>query len=549
MLQSLSIENYTLIKRVHIDFADGFSVITGETGAGKSILLGAIALLTGQRADTSVLYDKTKKSIVEAEFAIKGYGLEEFFEENDIDYDNQCIIRREITPQGKSRAFINDTPVALNVLKKIGEDLLDIHAQHTNLLLQNKDFQLILVDQYAQLQEEIATYQQHYKQYINLKKEYDFLFTKDINTDKDYWKFLYKELEDAHLQVGEQQELESNLEILSNAEEIKRQLYTVSQQLQENEGNVLSNLHDCHNRMQSIEKYKKEIQTISERLYSQIVELKDILLDVDKLQEDTMHDPFKIDQFTQRLDEIYTLQKKHKVNTEEQLLEIRQTIENKLQAMASLESKKEEITAAIAQLETHLHILAQQLSDKRKQIVGKMETDIKSVLHFMNMPHAIVNIRLEKTDTLNNRGFDKCVFYFTANLGTTTQPVHAIASGGELSRLMLAMKSLISQKNILPTIIFDEIDSGVSGEISTKMAKVMQKIAGYSQVIAITHVPQIAAKGSKHYLVYKETKDEKAISTIKELSSDDRIYEIAKMISNEQITDSAIDAAKHLLKS
>ena len=395
MLQSLSIENYTLIKRVHIDFADGFSVITGETGAGKSILLGAIALLTGQRADTSVLYDKTKKSIVEAEFAIKGYGLEEFFEENDIDYDNQCIIRREITPQGKSRAFINDTPVALNVLKKIGEDLLDIHAQHTNLLFQNKDFQLILVYQYAQLQEEIATYQQHYKQYINLKKEYDFLFTKDINTDKDYWKFLYKELEDAHLQVGEQQELESNLEILSNAEEIKRQLYTVSQQLQENEGNVLSNLHDCHNRMQSIEKYKKEIQTISERLYSQIVELKDILLDVDKLQEDTMHDPFKIDQFTQRLDEIYTLQKKHKVNTEEQLLEIRQTIENKLQAMASLESKKEEITAAIAQLETHLHILAQQLSDKRKQIVGKMETDIKSVLHFMNMPHAIVNIRLE----------------------------------------------------------------------------------------------------------------------------------------------------------
>ena len=225
----------------------------------------------------------------------------------------------------------------MNVLKKIGEDLLDIHAQHTNLLLQNKDFQLILVDQYAQLQEEIATYQQHYKQYINLKKEYDFLFTKDINTDKDYWKFLYKELEDAHLQVGEQQELESNLEILSNAEEIKRQLYTVSQQLQENEGNVLSNLHDCHNRMQSIEKYK-EIQTISERLYSQIVELKDILLDVDKLQEDTMHDPFKIDQFTQRLDEIYT--SKHKVNTEEQLLEIRQTIENKLQAMASLESKR-----------------------------------------------------------------------------------------------------------------------------------------------------------------------------------------------------------------
>ncbi len=549
MLRSLSIENYTLIKRIHIDFESGFSVVTGETGAGKSILLGALSLLMGQRADTTVLYDKTKKSIIEAEFDIKNYELEDFFEENDIDYDNQCILRREITPQEKSRAFINDTPVALSVLKKIGENLLDIHAQHTNLLLQNKDFQLILIDQYAQLKDEIADYQQYYKKYIKLKKEYDTLFTNDINSDKDYWTFLYKELEDAHLQSGEQQQLEQELEILTNAEEIKRQLYTTLQQLQENENNVLSNLYDCHNRIQSIEKYKKEIQAISARLYSQIIEIKDIVLEVDKLQENTVYNPEQIEQLTQRLSEIYTLQKKHKTNTEEQLLEIQQTIADKLQAIALMETKKQQIIIAIAQSEKHLYTIAQHISDKRKQIINKMEADMKSVLHSMNMPHAVVNIRLEKTNTLNDRGFDKCVFYFTANPGTKTQPIHAIASGGELSRLMLAMKSLVLQKNVFPTIIFDEIDSGVSGEVSAKMGKVMQQIALYSQVIAVTHVPQIAAKGSTHYLVYKETKNEKAISNIKKLSSEERICEIAKMISNEQVTESALNTAENLLNS
>lgn len=549
MLQHLSIKNYTLIKDLSIDFEEGFSVITGETGAGKSILLGALALLSGQRADTSVLFDKTKKSIIEAVFHIKNYGLEDFFSENNIDYEEQCIIRREITPQEKSRAFINDTPVSLSLLKIIGEILMDIHVQNTNLLLQNKEFQLILIDQFANLQNDVANYRTHFKQYTALQKEYHKLYENTSTQDKDYWNFLYNELEDYHLQLGEQQKLEEELKVLSNTEEIKQNLFAIHQQLEEGEVNVLALLHDCWNRMQSIGKYKQDIQVLTNRLHSQLVELKDIAFEINILQEKTIYDPQQIEKFTQRLNILYTLQQKHKVNTEEELVAIQQNILDKLQSIENSEINKHKLLTAITEAEKHLFQLGKILSTKRHAVLNKMESELKKVLQMMNMPNASIQIRMNTSETLHERGLDKVVFWFTANLGTKMQAVDKIASGGELSRLLLAIKSLISQKNILPTIIFDEIDSGVSGEVSAKMAKVMQNIASYSQVIAITHVPQITAKGDKHYLVYKESDQSQTVSDIKRLSPDERILEIAKMISNEKVTESSLIAAKQLLNS
>ncbi|MDD4210438.1 MAG: DNA repair protein RecN [Bacteroidales bacterium] len=547
MLQHLSIKNYTLIKELSIDFKEGFSVITGETGAGKSILLGALALLTGQRVDTSVLLDKTKKSIIEAVFHIKNYGLQDFFAENDIDYDEQCIIRREITPQEKSRAFINDTPVSVTVLRKIGEILLDIHAQNTNLLLQNKDFQLLLIDQFANLQSEIANYHAHFKRYTALQKEYRQLYENTSMQDRDYWEFLYKELEDFNLQSGEQQKLEEELEVLSNAEEIKQNLYAVNCQLQEGETNVLSVLFDSLNRLQVIAKYKQSIQELTERLQSQIVDLKDIAFEIDKLQEKTIYDPQQIEIINLRLDALYSLQQKHKVNTEAELISIREHIARQLQLIDDSEENKQKLQKAIEEATCQLLQLGQALSAKRQSVLPKMESDLKKVLQLMNMPNASIQLRMQQSENLHERGLDTVVFWFTANPGVAMQAVDKIASGGELSRLMLAIKSLISQKNILPSIIFDEIDSGVSGEVSAKMGKVMQNIASYSQVIAITHVPQIAAAGSQHYLVYKESDASQTVSDIKQLNQEERIIEIAKMISNEKLTDTAIDAAKQLL--
>lgn len=549
MLQHLSIKNYTLIKDLSIDFEEGFSVITGETGAGKSILLGALALLSGQRADTSVLLDKTKKSIIEAVFHIKNYGLENFFTENNIDYEEQCIIRREITPQEKSRAFINDTPVSLSLLKIIGEILMDIHVQNTNLLLQNKEFQLILIDQFANLQNDVANYRTHFKQYTALRKEYHKLYENTSAQDKDYWIFLYNELEDYHLQLGEQQKLEEELKVLSNTEEIKQNLFAVHQQLEEGEVNVLALLHNCWNRMQSIGKYKQDIQVLTNRLHSQLVDLKDIAFEINILQEKTIYDPQQIEKITQRLNILYTLQQKHKVNTEEELFAIQQNIVDKLQSIENSEVNKQKLRTTITKAEQHLFQLGKVLSTKRHAVLNKMESELTKVLQMMNMQNASIQIRMNTTETLHERGLDKVVFWFTANLGTKMQAVDKIASGGELSRLLLAIKSLISQKNILPTIIFDEIDSGVSGEVSAKMAKVMQNIASYSQVIAITHVPQITAKGDKHYLVYKESNESQTISDIKRLSPNERIHEIAKMISNENVTESSLIAAKQLLNS
>lgn len=547
MLQHLNIENYTLIKHLSIDFEDGFSVITGETGAGKSILLGALALLSGQRADTSLLFDKTKKSIIEAEFRITDYELKDFFDENDLDYDEVCIIRREITPQAKSRSFINDTPVSLSILKKIGEFLMDIHLQNTNLLLQNKEFQLKLIDQYAGLQKETSEFKALYKKYLALQKEYQLLFNNVSSQDKDYWEFLYKELEEANLQSGEQQELEHELGLLSNAEEIKQQLYAVAYHFAEGDTNLLSLLQENVNRLLQISKYDEGIEELSKRLQSQIIELKDIVFEIHKINENTQHNPQRIEQINQRLDVLYTLQQKHKVSTEADLMAIQNHLAEVLERIEHAEEEKQHMLLQIENEKQILYQKATLLSDKRKAVLKKMETDLQHVLQVLHMPSAHFDIWMEKSEHFHAAGLDKVVFWFTANPGTEMQTLEKSASGGELSRVMLALKSLISEKNVLPTIIFDEIDSGVSGEISAKMGKVMQKLATYSQIIAISHVPQIAAKAKNHYVVFKEVIKGETYSNIKKLTHLEHISEIAKMISNEKITESSLSAAKQLI--
>jgi len=548
MLQYIHIENYTLIQHLSIDFREGFSAITGETGAGKSILVDALSLLLGQRADNSVLFDKSKKGIVEAHFYIKDYGLEPFFEENDIDFDTNCIIRREINPEGKSRTFINDTPVTINVLKTLSENLLDIHSQHSNLLLQNAKFQLLIVDEYAQLKQELAIYKQTFQQYKNLKKQYQELCSQTESQDKEYFEFLYNELENSRLTDGEQETLEQELKLLLNAEDIKSKLCAVSAISGLDEVNALQLLQECKQRLSSIGKHGEKLETLSARFNSLYIELKDIVNEVETLAESTIHDEQRIDEVNERLNHLYHLEQKHKVNSDKELLKIKTELSQKLERMHQAESHLENMQKQIVDTETLLRKLGENLSQKRRAALPQIASSLQEKLREMNISQAQIEIVLEKEEQLSESGFDRPIFRFSANKGADMQPIAKIASGGELSRIMLGIKSLILQKNVLPTIIFDEIDSGVSGEVSAKMGKVMQDIARFSQVIAVTHLPQIASKASEHYLIYKESEGEKTISSIKHLTDEERIVEIAKMISNEKISPSSIEAAKVLLK-
>ncbi|MDR2407796.1 MAG: DNA repair protein RecN [Bacteroidales bacterium] len=549
MIQQLYIENYTLIEHLSIDFEEGFSVITGETGAGKSILIDALALLLGQRADTSVLFDKNRKSIIEATFDIRDQNLSSLFEEEDLDYDDICIIHREINPQSKSRAFINDTPVHINTLKRIGEKLVDIHSQHSNLLLQDNNFQLLVLDQYARLDKEIKTYKDTFRIFQAQKKQLQELFDKSGNQDKEYLEFLSKELEEAKLTAGEQNELEERLQMLSHAEEIKQKLSEIINMVDFNEINVFQLLQDCKQRLSSMEKHSLKLETLSNRFNSILIDLKDITNEIATIAENTAYDPHEIEQLSARLNTLYRLEQKHKVNNEQDLIAVKEQLREKLQAIYQVEISTSDLKESILQIEKQLYLLAKDLSQKRNNIIPSIEQALKEKLQAMNMPQAMIKIVLEQSNQLTETGLDKPVFLFNANRGTDMKAMAKVASGGELSRLMLAIKSLILQKNILPTIIFDEIDSGVSGEVSAKMGKVMQEIARFIQVIAITHLPQIASKAKAHYLVYKKDDKEKTCSQIKRLSQEERVVEIAKMISNEKLSDSTLQAAQSLLNN
>lgn len=548
MLRQLTIQNYTIIRELSICFEEGFNVITGETGAGKSILLGALSLVLGQRADTGVLYDKEKKSIIEACFRMQKEAFADFFTENDIDYDDECLLRREITPQGKSRAFINDTPVSLNVLRQLAERLVDIHSQHANLLLQDRQFQLRMVDQFAHLQPRLAPYRACYREYLNLQAALRRLQEETKLQDTDYLEFLDSELENARLRAGEQQELESELEVLTHAEEIKQELYTASMQLSEGDGNIVGALREVEHCLQQAARHHTALSEVTERMHSALIELEDLASEISREQENVSFDPEQADRIRERIDLLYSLQQKHHVNGEAGLLEKHEEIRRQLQTAGNAVEEAERLQAQLREKKQQLEELAEDLHRRRQAVLGEMQQALAERLQQMQMPHARTEIRLETTECGEN-GKDDVTFCFSANAGVALQPLARIASGGEMSRVMLAIKALISQKNILPTILFDEIDSGVSGEVSSRMAAVMRGIAGYSQVIAITHQAQIAAKADTHYCVYKETAGGQTQSNIRRLDADESRTHIARMIGDGALTETALQMAADLMKN
>ena len=550
MLTHLSVQNYALIDTLEVDFSKGLTIITGETGAGKSILLGALGLIAGNRADVQSLNDKTKKCSIEASFNLKEYKLKDFFSANDIDYEPVTVIRREINPEGKSRAFINDTPVTLNLLKELTEQLIDIHSQHQTLTINGSEFQLSVVDAYAQHDELLSQYHNNYKTYRTLKKLLTELTDKEAQAkkDADYFQFQFNELEDANLKPGDQNELEQELQTLSNAETIKLNLSKAAYGLNGGEQNLLSSLNEIRVAIASIAKYKPEINELGNRINSTYVELKDVCNEIENLESEIIYDSSRIEEVTTRLDTLYRLQQKHQVKEVEALIALKNELSNKLLEFSSLETEIEKTKKELSTLEKVLLATAKKISDNRKSAIPKIEKDTAALLMSLSMPNAQLKIEHTVSDILNNNGLDVINFLFSANKGSDFKEINKVASGGELSRLMLSIKSLIAQLTALPTIIFDEIDTGVSGEVADKMGIIMSTISKNIQVITITHLPQIAGKGQSHLLVYKEDKNNKTYSNIKKLTNEERIYEIAKMLSTGTPSPTAIRNAEELLK-
>ncbi len=549
MLTHLNIQNYALIKTLSMDFESGFSVITGETGAGKSILLGALALILGQRADTQTLMDKEKKCVIEGTFDIANLDLKAIFDDENLDYENPLILRREIATNGKSRAFVNDTPVNLNVLKTLGERLVDIHSQHETLTLNESGFRLNLVDALLEKPILLDAYTYTYREYKTVSEELKRLIDTDnkMKADQDYFQFLFSELEELRLTDGEQEIMEQDLEMMNHAEDIKRTLHQSSEILNGGEENVLSALQTTDANLKKIATIAPHLEEISNRLHSAMIEIKDIDSELHSISETVNFDPEKQALCTERLDKIYHLQTKHHVKTVGELLTIQTDLSSKLLDISTYSEKIEKLQSLLTGLTNDLTNKAENLTLARKQAAKHIEEQVRQTLSQLGMKEARLELQFSQTPDFTEHGRDHIKFMFSANLGSELRELSKVASGGELSRLMLAIKSVINQQNILPTIIFDEIDTGVSGDIAGKVAKIMQQMSTSMQVIAITHLPQMAAKAQRHYRVYKRLDNQQTISEIKTLNTDEHIHAIASMISNEIVTDSAISAAKELI--
>ncbi|MBR4491595.1 MAG: DNA repair protein RecN, partial [Bacteroidales bacterium] len=539
--------NYTIIRQLAVRFGEGFSVITGETGEGKSVLTDAIAFVLGQRAVTSVLYDKSQKSYVEAVFRIEDPSLSAFFTENDLDFEEECILRREITPQGKSRNFINDTPVPLSTLRQLSERLIDIHSQHANLLLRKKQFQLQLIDRYGHLQPALENYRQHFLALQELQGELQRLQTENNTQDIDYISFLYNELESAHLSEGEQQSLEDEWEQLTHAEEIKQWLYEAGNSLDEADDSLIGGLQQVQHRMQQAARYRPVTGELSERMESAIIELKDIAAEIRNEQESVQYDPERAENIRQRLNLLNTLQQKHRVQDEAGLLQKAQEFRQKLQKAEESSGTEQRLLKQIAERRKQLEAAAEQLHSERQKVLPELQEALRQKLIQLQIPNAQLQIDLIPT-TFNEAGSDEAQFLFSANTGMTPQPLAKIASGGEISRVMLAVKAMISMKNLLPTILFDEIDTGISGEVSAKMADVMRDLSRNCQVIAITHQPQIAARADSHYLVFKESDGMQTQSDIRILSGTERREAIARMVGDGAVTGTSLQMADALMQ-
>ena len=549
MITHLSIKNYILIDSLEIPFSEGLTTITGETGAGKSILLGAMDLILGERADKKVLLDKESKCIIEGTFYIKGYNLEDLFTEFDLDYDDHSIFRRELLPSGKSRAFVNDTPVKLNVLKALGSKLINIHSQFETLTLNRSDFQMTVLDDFAQNQSLLQDYRQAYEAFVRSKSQLNELQEKEKNAkaEQDYYKFLYEELENAQLQPGEKEQLKTEYTRLTHVEDIRQSLYFSVEGLSRSEQNILNSLKEISSKLSGVSEYHKLIKPLQDRIESSHIELEDVAAELENLEGDIEYDPQHLQFIQERLDTIYALEQKHHVEGTEALLQLKSEFDQKLQDIGTLEEDIQNLEKEVRANKEKAEQLALNLHKQRADKAPKVAEAIQSVLGNLNMSDSKVVVDIRKQENLNEFGLTKAGILFSANKGHKPGPIKDIASGGELSRLMLAIKSILSDKNILPTIIFDEIDSGVSGNAAVKVGQIMHEMSRTMQVIAITHLPQIAAKGNYHLKVYKYENNGRTQTDIKKLNQQERVEETALMISGEYQNENALKTAKQLI--
>ncbi len=551
MLSRLSIRNYALIDSLDIHFDRGLNILTGETGAGKSIIMGGLSLILGQRIESRYFFNTDKKCIIEGYFDVSNYQLEAFFEEQDLDYEQETIMRREISVDGKSRAFINDTPVTLQVLKALAEKLIDIHSQHATLQLNTESFQLLTLDSVAQNAALRGQYTQQFNAYKATMARLHTLkdAMQQANAEADYHQFLYDELAKANLVEGEQEQLEEEQRQLEHAEEIKRGLLGASYALQDQETNAVVLLKEAMQQVQQAERYMPSLGECLQRLESSFIELKDLAEELSRAEQSVVLDEGRLVEVNERLSLIYALQQKHRVEDMNALIALREELRGKLEGLSSDEAEINKLESAVTQLRADTLTLAAQLSESRKAAAPVVADAVASVLNEVGMPHSVLDIRLTSVDddAMREDGQDRVAFLFTANRGQAPQPVSKVASGGELSRLMLAIKSLLAKTSALPTIIFDEIDTGISGEVALKVGDIMERLAEHMQVIAITHLPQIAAKGNAHFKVYKKEAADKTTTNIHQLEAAERVQEIAQMLSGATPSEAALQHAAGLL--
>jgi len=549
MLASLSIKNYALIENLKVDFKEGLSIITGETGAGKSILMGGLALVLGKRADTSLVYDKKKKCIVEAEFQVGTYDLELFFENNDLDYDSLVIIRREILPNGKSRAFINDTPTNLTVLNGLTRQLIDIHSQHETLQLSDPAYQFHIIDSLAENSKILNDYFVAFQEHKTMLNELEDINRKQAEAQKeyDYNVFLWEELDKANLRIGELEELEKDLEKLSHLEEIKANLSGILEVSERDSLGAVSQLDEINQLFNRIGTYAELYEALSERMRSLLIEFKDILSEVEAENDNLVYDPVGLERVESRLQLLYDLQKKHQVTTIDQLIEVHEAYQLKIEVVDNADEAISKKTIQIKEAEERLDELCAELHDRREKSIPQFNDQIEKSLAGLEMKNTRFRVDLTKTTDYMFNGSDQLQFLMSSDKGKTFENMKKVASGGEMSRIMLAVKSILSKYSNLPAIIFDEIDTGVSGEVSNRIAELMLAMCNNMQVITITHLPQVAAKGHHHYKVYKKEQEGVISSNIRRLNDDERLVELAEMLGGSHITESAIAHAKQLL--
>jgi DNA repair protein RecN (Recombination protein N) len=549
MIQKLLIKNYAIIEHLEIDFAKGLTIITGETGAGKSILLGGLGMILGNRADTKVLYNEAEKCVIEGHFDISAYDLKPFFDESEIDYDTQTVVRRELTPQGKTRSFINDTPVNLGQLKAFSSKLVDLHQQFDTLDIHDTTFQLQMVDALADNKHPLSIYRENFKKFQTNKK---ILFEMKDKNDRaareiEFLNFQIEEFNKAELTAGEQDTLESDQQTLQNAETIKRNLALAYRAISEDENAIVGQLRSVGQSIAQVKKYTPSVSKLYERFEGVLFELEDIGSELENIAEGTEYNPERIADIQTRLDTIYKLQKKHNVGTVEQLLEIQNNLQSQLEAFGDLSEEIEKLEKSLVTQEADLRKQATELSTKRKSVTPQFEAQVEDMLRQLSMENAKLQVQVSNLNELTINGLDNVEFLFAANKGSRMQSIKDVASGGELSRLALCTKSLVAAAIPLPTLIFDEIDSGVSGDVALKMGHILQKLASHHQVVVITHSPQVAARAEKHYFVYKNHKEDRTVTNVKSLSSEERVRSIAVMLSQNPPSASAMENAKDLM--